>query len=338
MDTLAGHMKNKHVTVSSPILKSLEPHCIYGDLVNSSSNPSSNGMISQELSSLNLSEDIDHHGHKSILLLDDRERFRISSVDSFLKSLNIEEGVKVKVVSIFGNTGEGKSHTMNTIFFNGKEVFRTSSAQTSCTLGVWAMYNSDLKILCLDTEGLLGEPRKLFDSKKKLSYFSGVSKNEHQRTRLLLKVLAVSDIIIYRTRAERLQRDMYTFLGGASKAYKEHFSAALKKALAKTDCEKLAGGLGPGVIIFHETHYTDTLHESANVTQSVEDILQTTFADLNLSYDSFGFLKYVGVKTTNSRTSFEKVKNVLFEKLESTEVRSPRDAKYVYLTLKVITF
>lgn len=150
-------------------------------------------------------------------------------------------------------------------------------------------------------------------------------------------MLAVSDIIIYRTRAERLQRDMYTFLGGASRAYKEHFSAALKKVLAKTDCEKIAGGLGPGVIIFHETHYTDTLNESANVTQSVEDILQTTFADLNLSYDSFSFLKYVGVKTTNSFTSFEKLKNVLFEKLESTEVRSPRDAKYVYLTLKVMS-
>lgn len=130
---------------------------------------------------------------------------------------------------------------------------------------------------------------------------------------------------------------MYTFLGGASKAYKEHFSAALKKVLAKTDCERIAGGLGPGVIIFHETHYTDTLHQSASVTQSVEDILQSTFADLNMSYDAFSFIKYIGVKTTNSVTSFEKLKNPLFEKLESTEVRSPRDAKYVYLTLKVNT-
>lgn len=313
-------MKSKHITVGSPILKSLEPNLIYSDLESAAGDPTlNNGVIYQELSSLNLSDDIDHHGqgHKSILLLDDRERLRVNSVESFLKSLNIEPNTKVKVVAIFGNTGEGKSYTLNKIFFGGKEVFRTSTAQTSCTLGVWAMYNSDLNVICLDTEGLLG-----------------ISKNEHQRVRLLLKVLAVSDVIIYRTRAERLQRDMYTFLGGASKAYKEHFSAALKKVLAKTDCERIAGGLGPGVIIFHETHYTDTLHQSASVTQSVEDILQSTFADLNMSYDAFSFIKYIGVKTTNSVTSFEKLKNPLFEKLESTEVRSPRDAKYVYLTLK----
>lgn len=30
----------------------------------------------------------------------------------------------VKVVSIFGNTGEGKSYTLNQIFFDGAEVFK----------------------------------------------------------------------------------------------------------------------------------------------------------------------------------------------------------------------
>lgn len=162
MDALAGHMKNRHMTVTSPILKSLEPNLIYTDLENPSGDPSlNNGLIHQEMSSLNLSDDIDHHGHKSILLLDDRERLRVNSIESFLKSLNIEPSAKVKVVSIFGNTGEGKSYTLNTVFFDGKEVFRTSSAQTSCTLGVWAMYNSDLNVICLDTEGLLGKFRCL---------------------------------------------------------------------------------------------------------------------------------------------------------------------------------
>lgn len=160
MDTLAGrHMKSKHITVGSPILKSLEPNLIYSDLESAAGDPTlNNGVIYQELSSLNLSDDIDHHGqgHKSILLLDDRERLRVNSVESFLKSLNIEPNTKVKVVAIFGNTGEGKSYTLNKIFFDGKEVFRTSTAQTSCTLGVWAMYNSDLNVICLDTEGLLG--------------------------------------------------------------------------------------------------------------------------------------------------------------------------------------
>lgn len=52
----------------------------------------------------------------------------------------------------------------------------------------------------------------------------------------------MSDIIIYRTRAERLQKDMYTFLGGASEVYKKHFSSALQKALARTDGERLNTG------------------------------------------------------------------------------------------------
>lgn len=80
---------------------------------------------------------------------------------------------------------------------------------------MWAAFDPNLNVICLDTEGLLG-----------------ISKKEDQRTRLLLKVLAVSDVVIYRTRAERLQRDMYTFLSGASKAYKDHFQAALQQVTA----------------------------------------------------------------------------------------------------------
>lgn len=64
--------------------------------------------------------------------------------------------LQVKVVSIFGNTGEGKSYTLNKVFFNGEEVFKTSSSQISCTLGVWAKYDPNLNVICLDTEGLLG--------------------------------------------------------------------------------------------------------------------------------------------------------------------------------------
>lgn len=104
--------------------------------------------------------------------------------------------------------------------------------------------------------------------------FLGISKKEQQRTRLLLKVLAVSDVIIYRTRAERLQRDMYSFLGGASLAYKEHFSAALKKALSKVEGDRISAAIGPGVVIFHETRFTDTLNQNPSVTQSAEEILQ----------------------------------------------------------------
>lgn len=82
-----------------------------------------------------------------------------------------DSGIKIKVVSVFGNTGDGKSYTLNYTFFNKNEVFRTSASQNSCTLGAWAAYDPILKVICLDTEGLLGS-----------------TQNENQRTRLLLKV------------------------------------------------------------------------------------------------------------------------------------------------------
>ena len=113
--------------------------------------------------------------------------------------LGCQGQVGLKVVSVFGNTGDGKSYTLNHTFYSGREVFKTSASQLSCTVGVWAAYDPVNHTVILDTEGLLG-----------------MSKNQNQRTRLLLKVLAISDVVIYRTRAERLHTDMFTFLGDAS--------------------------------------------------------------------------------------------------------------------------
>jgi zinc finger FYVE domain-containing protein 1 len=44
-----------------------------------------------------------------------------------------------------------------------------------------------------------------------------------------MQILAVSDVVLFRTRAERLHRDLFSFLGNASKAYIKHFADALKK-------------------------------------------------------------------------------------------------------------
>ncbi|XP_060531579.1 zinc finger FYVE domain-containing protein 1-like isoform X2 [Cylas formicarius] len=323
--TLSGPNKKKYNMASrSPlILNSLDPNI--NNRENGSVDPPSlsdrvsSQLLEQQLESLNLQGNV-NRGCSSILLLDGSENLNIKSEKLFLSALNLEPNKKVKVVSIFGNTGEGKSFTLNKVFFNGDEVFKTSSAQTSCTMGVWAKYDPNLKVICLDTEGLLG-----------------ISNKENQRTRLLLKVLAISDIIIYRTRAERLQKDMYTFLGAASKAYRDHFSAALQKALSKADGEKIVPGLGPGVVVFHETRHTETLFKSTSVTQSAEDIIRTTFGELDLSCDAFSFLKYVGVKTQgHTETSFTELKRALEKELESTDVRSPRDAKYIYMMLKSV--
>lgn len=184
---------------------------------------------------------INIHYEKSFLLLDGLEELRVNTPEIFAKRLGCKIDSKMKVISIFGNTGDGKSHTMNHVFFEGEEIFRTSAAQDSCTLGVWAAYQPKLGILCLDTEGLLG-----------------ATTNGDQRMRLLLKVLAISDIAIYRTRAERLHRDLFTFLGTASKAFYKHFSSALQSL----GLPGPATSLGPAVFVFHETLNTQTIKSS----------------------------------------------------------------------------
>lgn len=91
----------------------------------------------------------------------------------------------------------------------------------------------------------------------------GTSSNENQRTRLLLKVLAVSDIVIYRTRAERLHNDLFTFLGDASEAYWKYFTPELKAASERFKLNVPLSTLGPSVIVFHETQHTEILGEGA---------------------------------------------------------------------------
>ena len=168
--------------------------------------------------------------------------FQVINEEDFINKLGCEPASLLKVVSIFGNTGDGKSHTLNHTFFGGKEVFQTSATQMSCTAGVWAAYDPVHNAIMLDTEGLLG-----------------VTANQNQRTRLLLKVLAVSDVVIYRTQADRLHNDMFQFLGDASKAYLKHFSAELKAASKRCKMDIPLSNLGPAVVIFHETKHTEVL-------------------------------------------------------------------------------
>ena len=126
------------------------------------------------------------------------------------------------------------------------QVFRTSSHQSSCTIGIWAAYSPEYNAVFLDTEGMLG-----------------ISRNENRRSRLLLKVLAISDIVIYRTRAERLHNDLFTFLGDASEAYWKYFTPELKAASDRCKLNVPLSTLGPSVIIFHETQHTELLGEGA---------------------------------------------------------------------------
>ncbi|XP_055741670.1 zinc finger FYVE domain-containing protein 1-like isoform X2 [Salvelinus fontinalis] len=92
----------------------------------------------------------------NFLLVDEKEEMQLKDEEDFVSRLDCRPEELLKVVSIFGNTGEGKSHTLNHTFFLGREVFQTSPTQESCTVGVWAAMDPIHRVVVIDTEGLLG--------------------------------------------------------------------------------------------------------------------------------------------------------------------------------------
>lgn len=267
--------------------------------------------IEEELAASQIDEY--HYNSRSFMLLDGQEKLQVDDVDDFLIKLGCDEDEQVKVVSIFGNTGDGKSYTMNHTFFSGKEVFKTSAHQDSCTIGVWASYDPITKAIVIDTEGFLG-----------------VTANQNQRSRLLLKILAVSDVVIYRTRAERLHNDMFQFLCDASTAYTKHFSLELQAAAKR--CGKSTSDLHPSVIIFHETTNTRVLGEDNGGKPAESDLLDK-FQQLDC-HMYFKDLKYIGTRTKGNKTDFKKFQAELQQQLENKSHRAARRPEVVYTTLK----
>lgn len=248
-------------------------------------------------------------------------------------STNQSEDKLVKCIAIFGNTGDGKSHTLNNTFFNGRNIFRTSQKQETCTVGIWCAYDSNTNALIFDTEGLLG-----------------TTTNDNKRMRLLLKVLAICDVIIYRTRAERLHNDLFEFLSNASVAYLKYFKEELKIAAGKLKLETIST-LGPCCVIFHETQHTDPLSDilDSNGTRSVSHQINDRFAKLDLNYEAFSSIEYVGTRTSfgensnikiNSNqfttTDFTKLARNVRDLLRNNSVRSPRKLSSIYQLLKVL--
>lgn len=127
------------------LLDSFDPSLITEDMTSDDLHPfevksfvNDRTAMESKLESLNIhcEEVIEGAEWLSLKLLDENERLKVSSAERFVERLKIRPSVKkVKVVSIFGNTGEGKSYTLNQTFFGGAEVFKTSPEQLSCTLG-----------------------------------------------------------------------------------------------------------------------------------------------------------------------------------------------------------
>ena len=131
---------------------------------------------------------------------------------------------------------------MNQVFFEGGEKFRTSHTADSCTVGVWAALDKPQQALILDTEGRLG-----------------LSKNDNARNRLLLKILCVSDVVIYRTKAPRLPNDMFQFLSDASTAFLKYFKKEIENVMKTCKVDGPMSAMGPTLIVFHETQHTEVL-------------------------------------------------------------------------------
>jgi len=275
-------------------------------------------VLSNDLTSLNLHGGVDEAA-SPLLVFDQTEKLSVESASDFCSRLGCDLSSTCKVVSILGNTGEGKSHTLNHTFFNGEEVFPTSSHQDSCTSGVWAAFDPDLQVIVLDTEGMLG-----------------LATNENLRTRILLKVLAVSDIVIYRTRAERLHNDLFYFLGDASKAYNKHFSQELSRVGEQNSFvsdenpdDGAVTSLGPSVILFHETLHTDVLGRNGHTEPEV--VIRERFRSLKQDISAFSKICYVGTKSgNNGKTNFGLLRDIVGKELRDATVRSPRKVALVH--------
>ncbi|TWW69027.1 zinc finger FYVE domain-containing protein 1 [Takifugu flavidus] len=255
----------------------------------------------------------------SFRLVDEREEMQVKDEEEFVSRLGCNPTELLKVVSIFGNTGEGKSHTLNHTFFLGREVFTTSPTQESCTVGVWAAMDPVHHVVVIDTEGLLG-----------------AGANQGQRTRLLLKVLAVSDVVIYRTHADRLHDDLFKFLGDASDAYLKHFAKELKATTARCGLDVPLSTLGPAVIIFHETVHTKLLG-SDKPAESTDRLLQERFRKLGLFPEAFSSIQYRGTRTYNPPTDFSGLLRSLEQQLDNNTTRSPRAACVIYKALQALS-
>ncbi|KAH9284160.1 Zinc finger FYVE domain-containing protein 1 [Echinococcus granulosus] len=255
---------------------------------------------------------------KSVKIIDANENFLFDDSVALAHALGCPPEMKLKTLAIVGNTGDGKSHTLNRAFClegagdGAEDVFFTSSSQSNCTLGVWAAFEPQRGYLLLDTEGLLG-----------------TSANPNRQRRLLLKVFAVADVVVYRSMSDRLHTDMFTFLADASDAFVRHFQPHLEALAQQYELPWSARQLGPAVLIFQETRHTLPLVDDADGTA----FLKERFASIHRNVDAFSNLRYVGIQTASGSTNFSPFVRVADELMLETSVRAPRRLEHIFRAL-----
>ncbi|VDM32314.1 unnamed protein product [Hydatigera taeniaeformis] len=256
---------------------------------------------------------------KSVKIIDADENFLFDDSNALARALGCPPEIKLKTLAIVGNTGDGKSHTLNRAFClegagdGTDDVFFTSSSQCNCTLGVWAAFEPQRGYLLLDTEG-----RCLL----------GASVNPNRQRRLLLKVFAVADVVVYRSMSDRLHTDMFTFLADASDAFVRHFQPHLESLAHQHDLPWSARQLGPAVLIFQETRHTLPLVDDGGTA-----FLKERFANIHRNVDAFSTLRYVGIQTTSGSTDFAPFVRVAEELMSETSVRTPRRLEHIFRAL-----
>ncbi|BHF72568.1 Zinc finger FYVE domain-containing protein 1 [Sparganum proliferum] len=259
----------------------------------------------------------------SAKVIDADENLLFPDAVSLGQALGCPPELKLKSLAIVGNTGDGKSHTLNHAFCGGRDVFVTSASQNTCTLGVWAAYEPQRGYLLLDTEGLLG-----------------ACTNPNRQRRLLLKVFAVADVLIYRTMSDRLHSDMFTFLADASDAFVEHFRPELENLAQRSQLPWSSSQLGPAVVIFQETQHTEPLDSDPSSSSAGDSgiskcasFLAERFASLQRSADAFSSLRYVGVRTQDPPTDFSTLTRTVESLMQDTTVRVPRRLSHIFQVL-----
>lgn len=147
-----------------------------------------------------------------------------------------------------------------------------------------------------------------------------------------MKILAISDIVIYQTKSERLHNDLFYFLADSAKTFTEHFSDELDHVLRgrrHSDEDRY----GPVVILSHQTRHVLSESESS---KTPEEILHDRFAQLDLDVSVLADLRYVGTNMRDDENAahFTRLYDVIKDILD-TSTRRQRNIDIVYKSVKV---